>query len=75
MILHFSKGLLQLRSGETLRLYMSKKLFCDPMRITKRFAGTLLLLLLLPMLMLFLLLPVVAHDLSTSRPHVCRQTR
>lgn len=39
MILHYSKGLLQLRSGETLRHHMSKKLFCDPMRITKRFAG------------------------------------
>ncbi|CAM9244045.1 unnamed protein product, partial [Sphacelaria rigidula] len=35
----FNKGLLPLAPGTTLRSYLSEKLNCDPMRITKKFAG------------------------------------
>ncbi|CAM9536830.1 unnamed protein product [Discosporangium mesarthrocarpum] len=35
----FTKGLLPLAPGTTLRSYLSEKLNCDPMRITKKFAG------------------------------------
>ena len=36
----FNKGLLNVSSGTTLRSYLSDRLSCDPMRITKKFAGT-----------------------------------
>jgi len=39
IILLFNKGLLPIPSGTTLRSYLSDKLNCDPMRITKKFAG------------------------------------
>eukprot|EP00592_Proboscia_alata_P027099 CAMPEP_0194428892 /NCGR_PEP_ID=MMETSP0176-20130528/43560_1 /TAXON_ID=216777 /ORGANISM="Proboscia alata, Strain PI-D3" /LENGTH=1181 /DNA_ID=CAMNT_0039241565 /DNA_START=243 /DNA_END=3788 /DNA_ORIENTATION=- len=39
IIHHFSTGLLTLPEGTTLRSYLAKKLQCDPMRITKKFAG------------------------------------
>mmetsp|Transcript_20634 Transcript_20634/g.18786 ORF Transcript_20634/g.18786 Transcript_20634/m.18786 type:complete len:430 (+) Transcript_20634:51-1340(+) len=35
----FHTGYLNLPTGTTLRSYLSEKLFCDPMRITKKFAG------------------------------------
>eukprot|EP01038_Epipyxis_sp_PR26KG_P008089 gene8089-10958_t len=35
----FNHGLLAIGSGTTLRSYLSEKLNCDPMRITKKFAG------------------------------------
>lgn len=35
----FTKGFLPLAPGTTLRSYLSEKLNCDPMRITKKFAG------------------------------------
>ncbi|CAM9654335.1 unnamed protein product [Choristocarpus tenellus] len=35
----FTRGLLPLAPGTTLRSYLSEKLNCDPMRITKKFAG------------------------------------
>ena len=35
----FNKGLLNVSSGTTLRSYLSDRLSCDPMRITKKFAG------------------------------------
>ncbi|KAI2502475.1 hypothetical protein MHU86_11981 [Fragilaria crotonensis] len=39
IIHHFSTGLLTLPEGTTLRSYLAEKLACDPMRITKKFAG------------------------------------
>lgn len=39
IILYFNKGLLGIACGTTLRSYLSEKLNCDPMRITKKFAG------------------------------------
>jgi len=39
IISQFSKGLLNLTCGTTLRSFLSEKLHCDPMRITKKFAG------------------------------------
>lgn len=39
IIRDFSNGLLPLGPGTTLRSYLSEKLNCDPMRITKKFAG------------------------------------
>ena len=39
IIHHFSTGLLTLPEGATLRSYLADKLNCDPMRITKKFAG------------------------------------
>jgi len=39
IIHHFSTGLLTLPEGTTLRSYLAEKLNCDPMRITKKFAG------------------------------------
>ena len=39
LILHFEAGLLPLENGATLRAFLSKKLNCDPMRISKKFAG------------------------------------
>ena len=39
IIHHFSTGLLTLPEGTTLRSYLAEKLTCDPMRITKKFAG------------------------------------
>ena len=39
IIHHFSTGLLTLPEGTTLRSYLAEKLKCDPMRITKKFAG------------------------------------
>lgn len=35
----FNRGRLQIPPGTTLRSYLSDKLNCDPMRITKKFAG------------------------------------
>ena len=35
----FNRGLLPIAAGTTLRCYLSEKLSCDPMRITKKFAG------------------------------------
>lgn len=39
IINHFTKGLLKLPEGTTLRAYLAEKLNCDPMRITKKFTG------------------------------------
>ena len=39
IIQHFSAGLLSLPESATLRSYLSDKLNCDPMRITKKFTG------------------------------------
>lgn len=39
IIHHFSTGTLTLPEGTTLRSYLAEKLCCDPMRITKKFAG------------------------------------
>lgn len=39
IISYFNKGLLGIACGTTLRSYLSEKLNCDPMRITKKFAG------------------------------------
>jgi len=39
LIRDFEAGLLPLENGATLRAYLSKKLNCDPMRISKKFAG------------------------------------
>mgnify|MGYP005841332155 CR=1 FL=1 len=39
IIHHFSTGILTLPEGATLRSYLADKLNCDPMRITKKFAG------------------------------------
>jgi len=39
-IIHdFNAGLLDVPAGTTLRTYLSQKLNCDPMRITKKFTG------------------------------------
>jgi hypothetical protein len=35
----FNQGLLPIPAGTTLRGYLSEKLHCDPMRITKKYAG------------------------------------
>lgn len=35
----FEKGLLEIPGGRTLRIHLSKLLNCDPMRVTKKFAG------------------------------------
>jgi len=39
IIHHLSVGTLSLPEGMTLRSYLAEKLSCDPMRITKKFAG------------------------------------
>ena len=39
LILYFDRGLLHLKEGTTLRSYLAERLNCDPMRITKKFAG------------------------------------
>ena len=39
VIHHFSSGLITLPEGKTLRTFLADKLHCDPMRITKKFAG------------------------------------
>jgi len=39
IIHYFSAGLLTLPEGATLRSYLAGKLNCDPMRITKKYAG------------------------------------
>ncbi|GAX09406.1 hypothetical protein FisN_6Lh221 [Fistulifera solaris] len=39
IIHYFSTGLLILPEGHTLRSYLAEKLNCDPMRITKKYAG------------------------------------
>lgn len=39
IIHHFTTGVLTLPEGTTLRSYLAEKLNCDPMRITKKFAG------------------------------------
>eukprot|EP00616_Rhizochromulina_sp_CCMP1243_P009266 CAMPEP_0118970552 /NCGR_PEP_ID=MMETSP1173-20130426/7423_1 /TAXON_ID=1034831 /ORGANISM="Rhizochromulina marina cf, Strain CCMP1243" /LENGTH=411 /DNA_ID=CAMNT_0006919927 /DNA_START=301 /DNA_END=1536 /DNA_ORIENTATION=+ len=40
LIRDFEAGILPLENGATLRAYLSKKLNCDPMRISKKFAGS-----------------------------------
>ena len=35
----FNNGYLKAPAGTTLRSYLSEKLNCDPMRITKKFTG------------------------------------
>ena len=39
IIKNFERGLLQISPGTSLRNYLAEKLHCDPMRITKKFAG------------------------------------
>ena len=39
IIHYFNTGLLNLPEGATLRSYLAEKLNCDPMRITKKYAG------------------------------------
>jgi len=39
LVRDFEAGLLPLENGATLRAYLSRKLNCDPMRISKKFAG------------------------------------
>lgn len=39
IIHYFSTGLLSLPEGSTLRSYLAEKLNCDPMRVTKKYAG------------------------------------
>lgn len=39
LIDHFDNGFLTLVEGTTLRVFLAEKLRCDPMRITKKFAG------------------------------------
>lgn len=39
VIHYFSSGLMTLPEGKTLRSYLAEKLNCDPMRITKKYAG------------------------------------
>lgn len=39
MITYFNLGLLRVQQGMTLRAYLSEKLHCDPMRITKKFTA------------------------------------
>ena len=41
IIQEFNSGYLNAPAGTTLRTYLSKKLHCDPMRITKKFQGEL----------------------------------
>ena len=40
VIRDFNGGLLDAAPGTTLRSYLSAKLNCDPMRISKKFVGT-----------------------------------
>lgn len=40
IIFLFNHGLLPIECGTTLRTYLSDKLNCDPMRITKKYSGT-----------------------------------
>eukprot|EP01041_Mallomonas_annulata_P004580 gene4580-9102_t len=40
LISAFNQGLLSLSAGTTLRCFLSEKLNCDPMRISKKFAGS-----------------------------------
>ncbi|CAM9586879.1 unnamed protein product [Chrysoparadoxa australica] len=40
MIEYFGRGLLRLPEGTTLRTYLARKLNCDPMRISKKYAGS-----------------------------------
>ena len=39
VIRHFRSGLLRIEDGMTLRGFLAEKLNCDPMRITKKYAG------------------------------------
>lgn len=39
IIHYFTLGMLPIKAGTTLRSHLSEKLHCDPMRITKKFAG------------------------------------
>ena len=39
IIREFERGMLTCAPGTTLRSFLSEKLHCDPMRITKKFAG------------------------------------
>lgn len=39
VIQDFNSGFLDAPAGTTLRSYLSEKLQCDPMRITKKFTG------------------------------------
>lgn len=39
VIQDFNSGFLDAPAGTTLRTYLSEKLQCDPMRITKKFTG------------------------------------
>lgn len=39
VIRDFNAGYLNAPAGTTLRAYLSEKLHCDPMRITKKFTG------------------------------------
>jgi hypothetical protein len=39
VIQDFNSGFLNAPAGTTLRSYLSEKLQCDPMRITKKFTG------------------------------------
>jgi len=41
LIAYFNRGALNLPEGTMLRAYLSKKLHCDPMRISKKFIGPL----------------------------------
>lgn len=39
VVREFNSGYLDAQAGTTLRIYLSEKLQCDPMRITKKFTG------------------------------------
>ena len=39
VILDFNRGYLEAPDGTALRTYLSERLHCDPMRITKKFTG------------------------------------
>lgn len=39
VVREFNSGFLDAQAGTTLRIYLSEKLQCDPMRITKKFTG------------------------------------
>lgn len=39
IIKYFNRGMLSIEAGTTLRSYLSDRLHCDPMRITKKYAG------------------------------------
>jgi len=39
LIRHFERGVLRIPSGTSLRNFLAEKLHCDPMRISKKFAG------------------------------------